>query len=42
MGNDGLPMSIVILVSVVFVCAVALAGSIVYVLLNTAAATPAT
>jgi hypothetical protein len=40
MGNDGLPMSIVILISVVFVSAIALAGTIVYVLLNTAG-TPA-
>ncbi len=41
MGNDGLPMSIVILVSVVFVVAVGLAGLMVYVLMNTLLNAPA-
>jgi hypothetical protein len=41
MGNDGLPMSIVILISVVFVSAISLAGLIVYVLLNGVTTAPA-
>ncbi len=41
MGNDGLPISIVVLVSVIFVVSVALAGLIVYVLLNAMANMPA-
>jgi hypothetical protein len=34
MGNDGIPMSIVVLVSVIFITAMALAGAIVLVLLS--------
>ena len=34
MGNDGMPMSIVILVSVIFITAMSLAGAIVLMLLS--------
>lgn len=34
MGNDGMPMSIVVLVSVIFITAMALSGAIVLVVLS--------
>ncbi len=41
MGNDGLPNSIVILISVIFVLAIAMAGLVVYIVLTASPATPA-